>query len=289
MLNNLVLANILQEYRLPLGDWFASLIDWMRFTFAAQFDAIRSAIDWLIDKSGDLLSFPPFLVVALFVVVLAWFLSGRGVAIFSFVGLLVIYNIGLWGETITTLSLIITATLLALLIGVPLGIVAAKFRPVDIVLRPILDFMQTMPAFVYLIPAVFFFRIGAVPAVFATIIFAMPPAIRLTSLGIRQVPEELVEAGEAFGSNWFQLLFKVQLPQALPTIMAGINQCIMLSLSMVVIAAMIGASGLGSVVLTGISALDVGMGFEGGIAVVVIAIVLDRLTQGRGSSKGYRN
>jgi len=289
MLNNLALANILQEYRLPLGDWFASLIDWMRFTFAAQFDAIRSAIDWLIDKSGDLLSFPPFLVVALFVVVLAWFLSGRGVAIFSFVGLLVIYNIGLWGETITTLSLIITATLLALLIGVPLGIVAAKFRPVDIVLRPILDFMQTMPAFVYLIPAVFFFRIGAVPAVFATIIFAMPPAIRLTSLGIRQVPEELVEAGEAFGSNWFQLLFKVQLPQALPTIMAGINQCIMLSLSMVVIAAMIGASGLGSVVLTGISALDVGMGFEGGIAVVVIAIVLDRLTQGRGSSKGYRN
>jgi len=289
MLNNLALANILQEYRLPLGDWFASLIDWMRFTFAAQFDAIRSAIDWLIDKSGDLLSFPPFLVVALFVVVLAWFLSGRGVAIFSFVGLLVIYNIGLWGETITTLSLIITATLLALLIGVPLGIVAAKFRPVDIVLRPILDFMQTMPAFVYLIPAVFFFRIGAVPAVFATIIFAMPPAIRLTSLGIRQVPEELVEAGEDFGSNWFQLLFKVQLPQALPTIMAGINQCIMLSLSMVVIAAMIGASGLGSVVLTGISALDVGMGFEGGIAVVVIAIVLDRLTQGRGSSKGYRN
>lgn len=281
--------NLLRQYRLPLGDWFAWLVDWLSTTFRSQFDAVRRAILWLVDKIEDGLTLSPFLLTALVLAALAWFLSGRGVAIFSLVGALVIYNIGLWPATVVTLALIITATLIALLIGIPLGILAAKSRPADIILRPILDFMQTMPAFVYLIPAVFFFRIGAVPAVFATIVFAMPPAIRLTSLGIRQVPEELIEAGEAFGSNWHQLLFKVQLPQALPTIMAGINQCIMLSLSMVVIASMIGAGGLGSVVLTGISGLNVGLGFEGGIAVVIIAIILDRLTQGKDSSKGYRN
>jgi len=272
-----------------LGDWFATLIDWLSDTFGAQFDAIRSAILWLIDRADSLLTLPPFWLTALALAVLAFFLVGKGVALFSVVGLVVIYNIGLWPATVVTLSLIITATIIALLISIPLGILAARFRPIDIMLRPILDLMQTMPAFVYLIPAVFFFRIGAVPAVFATIIFAMPPAIRLTSLGIRQVPPELIEAGESFGSSWHQLLFKVQLPQALPTIMAGINQCIMLSLSMVVIASMIGAGGLGSVVLSGISGLNVGLGFEGGIAVVIIAIILDRLTQGKGSSKGYRN
>lgn len=281
--------NLLRQYRLPLGDWFAWLVDWLSTTFRSQFDAVRRAILWLVDKIEEGLTLSPFLLTALVLAALAWFLSGRGVAIFSLVGALVIYNIGLWPDTVVTLALIITATLIALFIGIPLGILAAKSKPADLILRPILDFMQTMPAFVYLIPAVFFFRIGAVPAVFATIVFAMPPAIRLTSLGIRQVPEELIEAGEAFGSNWYQLLFKVQLPQALPTIMAGINQCIMLSLSMVVIASMIGAGGLGSVVLTGISGLNVGMGFEGGIAVVIIAIILDRLTQGKDSSKGYRN
>jgi len=274
----------LAGFRLPVGDLFAALIDWLSTTFSKQFGDIRTIVSWLVEQTEFLLNLSPYWLTALVLAGLAWFLSGRGVALFSLVGILVIYNIGLWSATIVTLSLIITATLIALFLGIPIGILAAKLKPVDIVLRPILDLMQTMPAFVYLIPAVFFFRIGAVPAVFATIIFAMPPAIRLTSLGIRQVPTELIEAGEAFGSNWFQLLFKVQLPQALPTIMAGVNQCIMLSLSMVVIASMIGAKGLGSVVLTGISGLDMGIGFEGGIAVVIIAIILDRLTQGKGKN-----
>lgn len=282
-------TSLIDRYRMPLGDWFAWLIDWLSTTFSSQFDTVRRAILWLVDKFEFVLSLSPYWLTGLALAVLAWFISGKGVALLSLVGVLIIYNIGLWPATVVTLALIITSTLIALLIGIPLGILAAKFKLADIILRPILDLMQTMPAFVYLIPSVFFFRIGAVPAVFATIIFAMPPAIRLTNLGIRQVPSELIEAGEAFGSNWHQLLFKVQLPQALPTIMAGVNQCIMLSLSMVVIASMIGAGGLGSVVLTGISSLNVGMGFEGGIAVVIIAIILDRLTQGRDGSKGYRN
>lgn len=191
----------------------------------------------------------------------------------------------LWTASIFTLSLIITATGIAIIIGLPLGILSSKFNPVSKVLRPILDLMQTMPAFVYLIPSVLFFRIGDVPAVISTIIFAMPPVIRLTDLGIRQVPKELNEAGEAFGSLWYQMLFKIQLPLAMPTIMAGINQCIMLSLSMVVISSMIGAGGLGSIVLTGVQSLKVGMAFEGGLAVVIIAIIIDRLTQGTQKNK----
>ncbi|WP_350343699.1 ABC transporter permease subunit [Proteinivorax tanatarense] len=221
----------------------------------------------------------PFMFAA-FIAYLSYVLSGKGVAIFAGLGILLINNINLWSETVETLSLILTSTLLALLISIPLGILAAKNDRVDAILRPILDFMQTMPAFVYLIPAVVLFDIGYTPAAVATIIFAMPPAIRLTNLGIRQVPQELVEAGKAFGSTPTQMLFKIQLPQAMPTIMAGINQCIMLSLSMVVIASMIGARGLGSVVMRGVSQLETGVGFEGGIAVVIIAIILDRLTQG---------
>lgn len=271
----------LQRWRLPLGDWVDALITWLRTTFAAQFNSIREGISWLVDGIENILLLLPFVVIALLVAALAWYLSGKGVAIFSLIGLTLIYNLGLWPETIETLALIVTATMLALLLSIPMGILAAKFSSANIVVRPILDLMQTMPAFVYLLPAVFFFRIGTVPAVFATIIFAMPPAVRLTNLGIRQVPVELIEAGEAFGSNWYQLLFKVQLPQAMPTIMAGINQCIMLSLSMVVIASMIGAGGLGLIVRRALSTLNVGMGFEGGIAVVIIAIILDRLTQGK--------
>ncbi|WP_353893315.1 ABC transporter permease subunit [Proteinivorax hydrogeniformans] len=217
---------------------------------------------------------------AVFIGSLAYTRSGTGVAVFAALGIMLISNIGLWEQSVQTISLILTSTLLALVISIPLGILAAKNDTVDAFLRPILDFMQTMPAFVYLIPAVVLFDIGSTPAAVATIIFAMPPAIRLTNLGIRQVPEELVEAGKAFGSTPSQMLFKIQLPQAMPTIMAGINQCIMLSLSMVVIASMIGARGLGSVVMRGVSQLETGVGFEGGIAVVIIAIILDRLTQG---------
>jgi glycine betaine/proline transport system permease protein len=196
-----------------------------------------------------------------------------------------IVGMDLWLETVETLALVIAATLISLAIGIPLGILAAAKDWAERLIRPALDLMQTMPAFVYLIPAAMFFGLGKVPGVVATIVFAMPPAVRLTNLGIRQVPKELVEAGLAFGCTPWQLLLKVQLPAARPSIMAGVNQTIMLALSMVVIASMIGAGGLGDTVLRGIQRLDVGLGFEGGIAVVILAIVLDRLTQ----SFGKRN
>lgn len=271
--------------RLPVGGFFEVLVDFVRVTFALPFDWIKVILLWVNEQLVFLLELPPFWLVAIIVAVIAYFLAGKRVALFTLAGLLFIAAIDLWPETIITLSLVIEATLLALLIGIPTGILAAKSDILDRLLHPVLDFMQTMPAFVYLIPAIMIFRMGAVPAVISTVIFAMPPTIRLTNLAIRQVPKELVEAGEAFGSNWLQMLLKVELPQALPTIMAGVNQCIMLSLSMVVIASMIGAGGLGSVVLNGLSNLDVGLGFEGGIAVVIIAIILDRLTQGTRKEK----
>lgn len=267
--------------RIFIGNYFASLVDYLRTAWRPIFSVIASFIDGFIDASQFILSFLPFWLVAIVIGLIAYKRSGKGIAIFSFLGLLFIDSLGLWDEAIVTLSLIFTAALIALAIGIPTGILCAKFDPLDKIFRPILDFMQTMPAFVYLIPAVLFFRIGVVPAVISTMIFAMPPAIRLTNLGIRQVPKDLIEAGESFGSLWYQMLFKIQLPLTMPTIMAGVNQCIMLSLSMVVIASMIGAGGLGDVVLTGVQTLKVGMGFEGGLAVVIIAIVLDRLTQGK--------
>jgi glycine betaine/proline transport system permease protein len=184
-----------------------------------------------------------------------------------------------------TLSLVVTATFIAILIGLPLGICMSRSDNLNKVIRPVLDFMQTMPAFVYLIPAVYFFDLGQVPGAVATVIFAMPPVVRLTSLGIRQVPKDVIEASRAFGSTSRQLLFKVQMPLAMPTILAGLNQTIMLSLSMVVISAMIGAGGLGNVVLKGITQMKMGQGFEGGLAVVILAMVLDRITQGLGKSK----
>lgn len=271
--------------QLPIGDVFDKIISFLSEELREVFDAIREGIDAVISGLEWILSAPPFWVVMIIVAVAAWFLAGRGMAIFSAVGILLIASMDLWPETVDTLALVLTSTLISLLIGIPLGILSAKFEMINRIVRPLLDFMQTMPAFVYLIPAVFFFRIGVVPASVATVIFSMPPAIRLTSLGIRQVPEELIEAGHAFGSNWHQLLFKIQLPQALPTIMAGVNQCIMLALSMVVISSMIGGGGLGDVVLRAIQSLKVGIGFEGGLAVVIIAIILDRLTQGKQKRK----
>ena len=272
-------------FELPIGEAFDSFIDFLREAGDGFFAVVRNIIDSFVTGIDSALSWPPFWVLAIIIIVIAFFRSGVGMAVFSLIGLLLVMSMDLGAETVDTLALIFAATLLALVIGIPLGILSAKFDVLDKIIRPILDFMQTMPAFVFLIPAVLFFRIGAVPAVISTIIFAMPPAIRLTNLGIRQVPEELVEAGNSFGSKWYQLLFKIQLPLAMPTILTGVNQCIMLSLSMVVIASMIGAGGLGSIVLSGVSQLKAGMSFEGGLAVVVIAIILDRLTQGKSRKK----
>jgi glycine betaine/proline transport system permease protein len=198
-----------------------------------------------------------------------------------------IYVTGFWEQTVVTLGLTFSSTLISLLLGVPLGIWAARREWVAMVIRPILDFMQTMPAFVYLIPAAMLFGLGRVPGIIATVIFAMPPAVRLTSLGIRQVNKELVEAGHSFGCNSRQLLFKVQLPNAMPSIMAGVNQTIMMALSMVIIASMVGAGGLGNDVLASIQRLDVGLGFESGMAVVLLAIILDRITESFGAKQTH--
>ncbi len=218
------------------------------------------------------------LVIVLFTL-FSWQLAGRNVGIFTFVGLILIWNLQLWEATIETLTLVIVATLIAVLVGLPMGILAATSKMAYRVIMPLMDIMQTMPAFVYLIPAIPFFGLGAVSAIFSTVIFAMPPAIRLTCLGIKQTPKELIEAADAFGSTKSQKLFKLQLPLAVPTIMAGINQTIMLALSMVVIAAMIGAGGLGGEVWKAIQRLQPGMGFQAGFVIVILAMILDRISQ----------
>ena len=285
--------------RLDLGDAFAALIEWLENNFEPLFDAITIAIGAIIEGLEQALLFLPSWVMILLFTLLAWWVASRGVAAFSLIGFTLLENVeftlfgldvafgmGLWELTMQTLALIVTSTLLSLLIGIPIGIWAAKNDVVDTVTRPILDFMQTMPAFVYLIPAVVLFSLGEVPGVIATFIFATPPCVRLTNLGIRQVSEEAVEAAQSFGSTPRQLLFKVELPMALPTILAGINQTVLLALSMVVIAALIGAGGLGEPVVEGIQQLRIGIGFEGGLAIVILAIFLDRVTQAIGEKAG---
>ncbi|MDK2868060.1 MAG: glycine betaine/proline transport system permease protein [Clostridiales bacterium] len=269
--------------RLPLGEYFEAFIDLLKDNFDPFFKGMKKGVLAIIDHIEDFLHFIPWWLLIILVAVLAWRLSGKKLGILSAVGLYIIYSIDLWSEMIDTLSLVFSATFLALVIGIPLGIWMAKNDMTERIVKPILDFMQTMPAFVYLIPSVIFFGLGKMPGAIATIIFAMPPVVRLTNLGIRQVPEDVVEAATSFGSTSGQMLLKVQIPLAMPTILAGVNQTIMLSLSMVVISAMIGARGLGEVVLSGVTQMQIGDGFEGGIAVVILAIVLDRITQAVGT------
>jgi len=265
--------------KIPLDRWIDAAVRWLQEHFSALFDLISSGIQPLVAFFQSLLTALPPVLTAVLIAALALLVSRLSVSLFTLFGLLLIYNLGYWNEAAETISLVLTATTISVIIGVPLGILAARSRKAQNIITPVLDFMQTMPAFVYLIPAVFFFALGAVPGVIASVIFAMPPTIRLTNLGIRQVASDLIEAADAFGSTSAQKLFKVQLPLAKSTIMAGINQTIMLSLSMVVIASMIGADGLGTVVLQAITRLEVGKGFEGGLSIVIIAIVLDRITQ----------
>jgi glycine betaine/proline transport system permease protein len=264
---------------LPIGKWVNGIINHLLDTDSAGFDAVGRCINALAEAvEHGLQALPTWLLIALFAGVGLWRLSWR-FALFVALALLLIAGIGFWPQTIVTLGLTFSATALSLLIGIPLGIWCANYPRVNALVRPVLDLMQTMPAFVYLIPAAMLFGLGRVPGILATVIFAMPPAVRLTSLGIRQVNLEQVEAGHAFGANGWQLLFKVQLPIALPTIMTGVNQTIMMALSMVIIASMVGAGGLGNDVLSSIQRLDVGLGFESGLSVVLIAIILDRITE----------
>ncbi len=274
---------------IEIGKYIEYAIEWLTDNFSGFFDAINTGISGFIEGFETVLLFFPFYVLIVLLGALAWYRSGIGTGILTALGLFLIYGMGFWSETMSTLALVLSSTVIALVIGIPLGIWTTRSDRADKVIKPILDFMQTMPAFVYLIPAVLFFGLGTVPGAFATIIFAMPPVVRLTSLGIKQVPEDIVEAAKAFGSTSRQLLVKVQLPLALPTIMAGVNQTIMLALSMVVIAAMISAGGLGEVVLKGITQLEIGLGFEGGIAVVILAIILDRITQSFATGKKKRS
>jgi glycine betaine/proline transport system permease protein len=263
---------------IPLGYYIEIGIEWLNQTLAPFFTAISNGVESVIGafENGLLLTPPWSMIIVL--AALAWGIAGRGVGIFTVLGFLLIDGMGLWIPTMQTLALVLASAIFALIVGFPLGVWASRNETVRKVIRPVLDFMQTMPAFVYLIPAVLFFQLGKVPGAMATVIFAMPPAVRLTILGIKQVPEEVMEAGHAFGATPRQTLFKIQLPIALPTILQGVNQTIMLALSMVVIAAMIGAGGLGQKVLKGITQLEIGLGFESGIAVVILAMFLDRIT-----------
>ncbi|MBK5569385.1 proline/glycine betaine ABC transporter permease [Ensifer sp. SSB1] len=274
-----------------IGDGVDSAVNYVLDNFAPLLDLIAAAIGAVTNNIQALLLATPMSIgLAVFVLLSLWRV-GFGFAVFTALSLFLVDHMGLWSAMMETLSLVLASTLVAMLIGLPLGVAMARSDRVAAIVRPVLDLMQTMPAFVYLIPAAMFFGLGAVPGTIATVIFSMPPVVRLTNLGIRQVHVEFIEAGNAFGCTALQLLCKVQLPNAMPSIMAGINQTIMLSLSMVVIASMIGAGGIGNTVLTGIQRLDVGTGFEGGLAVVILAVVLDRLTQSFGkerASLGFR-
>src|SRR5699024_178178 len=267
--------------KIPIAEKTEQFTDWLTSKFAFLFDVIKDYFGNFMDWTADALTAIPPIIFILVIAVIAFFLSGKkfGLAAFSIVGLWLIYNQEYWSHMIETLSLVIVASILSVIIGIPTGILMSQSRIAETIITPVLDFMQTMPAFVYLIPAVAFFGIGMVPGVFASLIFATPPTGRLTNLGIRQVSKELVEASEAFGSTGTQKLFKVELPMARKTIMAGINQTVMLALSMVVTASMIGAPGLGREVLSSLQRAQVGTGFVAGIGIVILAIIIDRFTQ----------
>ncbi|MEV4714307.1 ABC transporter permease subunit [Micromonospora sp. NPDC049374] len=266
-----------------IGDAFKVGVDWSRDHLSAVFDGIASAVDSLVEPLVDLLTAPPAIVMVMIFAGLGWWLRSWRFGLGTMLGLGLVAGLPIWEQTMSTLALVLVASGIALLLAVPLGILVAESRRVSAVVRPVLDLMQTMPAFVYLIPAIFYFGVGAVPGVLATVVFSMPPGVRLTELGLRQVDREVIEAGEAFGASPWKILLRTKLPLALPTIMTGVNQVIMLALSMVVIAGMVGAGGLGEVIMTALARVQVGAGFEGGIAVVILAVVLDRLTDSIGA------
>jgi glycine betaine/proline transport system permease protein len=268
--------------KIPIGNAADSFINFLKEDLSWVFNGIS----WVLDNAisgleGFLDSIPPIALIFLlcFIILLV---TTKGITIWSFLGLLLVYDLDLWSELIKILVLVLVAVILALIISIPTGIWMTRSKTVERIAFPILDFMQTMPSFVYLVPAAMLFGIGAVPGLLATLVFAIPPPVRLTYLGITQVPGDLKEAARAFGASDRQVLTKVELPLSLPSIMAGVNQCIMLGISMVVIASMIGAPGLGRVVLTAVNRLDMAMGFEGGLAIVILAMILDRFSRNMG-------
>ncbi|MCB0910804.1 MAG: ABC transporter permease subunit [Propionibacteriaceae bacterium] len=273
-------------FRIPIGDWVADGVDWVVQNAETPFLWLRTLFLGLYDLlDAALTSVSPWLLIVL-VVVLALFARGWVFALGGGIGLILIMGMDQWTNAMDTLSLVLVSAFLAIVISIPLGILAAKSRAVSLVVRPIMDFLQTMPAFVYLIPALLLFRVGVAPGIVATIIFALAPGVRLTELGIRGVDREVVEAGAAFGATPARILRQIQLPLAMPSIMAGVNQVIMLSLSMVVIAGLVGAGGLGGDVIASLNRLDTSLGVEAGLSVVILAILLDRFTSAFGEHRG---
>lgn len=270
---------------IPLDVWVSQFVDWLVDNYRDVFQALKWPVEQTLNGfDAGLNALSPLIVIAVLAFA-AWKFSGKGLAIFTVVTLTVIGLLGLWMETMTTLAMVLSSVIFCALVGIPLGIWAGRSDTFEAGLRPVLDAMQTTPAFVYLVPIVMLFSVGNVAGVLATIVFALPPIIRLTSLGIRQVHPELVEAAQAFGATNRQVLLRVQVPLAMPTILAGLNQTIMMALSMVVIAALIGAGGLGSPVILGLNTLDIGRAVIGGLSIVLMAIVLDRITQSMAQRK----
>jgi glycine betaine/proline transport system permease protein len=274
-----------EKYQIPLEKVIENAVDWLVTNFRPQFQAIKWPVEKTLTGVDAFLNWLPPIIVIIGIFLIAWKLAGWKVGIFGAVTFLLVGFLGFWQEAMTTIAMVICAVFFCTVVGIPLGVIAARSDRFASFIRPILDAMQTTPAFVYLVPVVMLFSIGTVAGVIATIIFGMPPIIRLTNLGIRQVPSDVIEAAQAFGSTANQILIKVQFPLALPTIMAGLNQTIMLSLSMVVIAALIGAGGLGVPVFEGLNSLRVGLAAIGGLAIVLLAMVLDRITQALGETR----
>lgn len=271
------------DVRIPVGDWLETAIRWVLATFQGLWSLIEDFLDFAFTQLSELLTRPYSLVMIGLLVAFAWFVRGWRFGLVALVGLLLIDAMGQWENSMETLAMVLVCVAIAAMISIPIGIVAARSRPVSMVVKPVLDFMQTMPALLYVLFAVMFFGLGVVPGMVATIIFATPPGIRLTELGIRQVDPEVVEAGHAFGSPGGKILRQIQFPLALPTIMAGINQVIMLALSMVVLAGFVGGGGLGRAVVEGLSRLNYSLGIEAGLSVVILAIYLDRATAALGA------
>lgn len=267
-------------FRFEIGIYVEKFVEWLTDNFAVLFDSIKEGVLWFLLMIQDVLIKIPWFAIVILIIVLGW--KSRSLKSGLTYGFMIflIGAFGLWDDMMLTLAIVLTSVIISLILGIPLGILIAYKRKAEAIVKPILDAMQTMPSFVYLIPAIMLFGLGTVPAVFATTIYALPPVIRLTSLAIKRVSKEMVEAAHSFGSSTWQTLIKVELPQALPTIMAGINQTTMMAMSMVVVTSMIGAKGLGRNVLVAINRIDIAMGFEAGISIVFLAIIIDRLTQG---------
>jgi glycine betaine/proline transport system permease protein len=270
--------NWLTDYKIPVGPTAKTVVDWLTNNMGGFFDLLAAVMQSMIDALLFVLKLPhPLLLIAIFAVI-AWFIQRRiSVVVLTVLGFLFILNQGYWDRTLETLTLVLSSCVLCMAIGVPLGIAAAHRPTLYAAMRPVLDLMQTLPTFVYLIPAIVFFGIGMVPGLLATAIFVLPAPVRLTHLGVSSTPSSLIEAGEAFGASRSQLLWKIELPYAMPQILAGLTQTIMLSLSMVVIAALVGADGLGVPVVRALNSVNTALGFEAGLVIVVVAIVLDRI------------